>query len=162
MIEVAAGSLEEVVAESLASAADMPVEDLGQAVIMPGLVDCHVHMNEPGRTEWEGFATATRAAAQLVLLGNQIGPAAAMAALPYVAVDPGHGGADTGAVGYLPAGTPTGMTPRASQGGTGPSGAAAGDSGVAAASIASIVASARRRRAIIAGPVRLAAAAPSG
>jgi N-acetylmuramoyl-L-alanine amidase len=40
-------------------------------------------------------------------------PAAAMAALPYVAVDPGHGGADTGAVGYLPAGTPTGMTPRA-------------------------------------------------
>lgn len=39
-------------------------------------------------------------------------PAAAMAALPYVAVDPGHGGADTGAVGYLPPGTPTGMTPR--------------------------------------------------
>ncbi len=33
------------------------------AVILPGLVDCHVHVNEPGRTEWEGFATATRAAA---------------------------------------------------------------------------------------------------
>ena len=31
--------------------------------IMPGLVDTHVHINEPGRTEWEGFATATRAAA---------------------------------------------------------------------------------------------------
>jgi allantoinase len=30
---------------------------------MPGLVDTHVHCNEPGRTEWEGFATATRAAA---------------------------------------------------------------------------------------------------
>jgi allantoinase len=30
---------------------------------MPGLVDTHVHINEPGRTEWEGFATATRAAA---------------------------------------------------------------------------------------------------
>ena len=29
----------------------------------PGLVDTHVHVNEPGRTEWEGFATATRAAA---------------------------------------------------------------------------------------------------
>lgn len=33
------------------------------AVIMPALVDTHVHINEPGRTEWEGFATATRAAA---------------------------------------------------------------------------------------------------
>lgn len=32
-------------------------------VLMPGLVDTHVHINEPGRTEWEGFATATRAAA---------------------------------------------------------------------------------------------------
>ncbi|MFL6229651.1 MAG: allantoinase AllB [Pyrinomonadaceae bacterium] len=32
------------------------------AVLMPGLVDTHVHVNEPGRTEWEGFATATRAA----------------------------------------------------------------------------------------------------
>src|ERR1700720_2905340 len=31
--------------------------------VMPGLVDTHVHINEPGRTEWEGFATATRAAA---------------------------------------------------------------------------------------------------
>ncbi len=39
------------------------VEDLGELVLMPGLVDCHVHINEPGRTEWEGFATATRAAA---------------------------------------------------------------------------------------------------
>jgi len=32
-------------------------------VILPGLVDSHVHVNEPGRTEWEGFETATRAAA---------------------------------------------------------------------------------------------------
>jgi allantoinase len=31
--------------------------------VMPGLVDTHVHINEPGRTDWEGFATATRAAA---------------------------------------------------------------------------------------------------
>lgn len=31
--------------------------------LIPGLVDTHVHINEPGRTEWDGFATATRAAA---------------------------------------------------------------------------------------------------
>ncbi len=37
--------------------------DFGDAVVMPGLVDTHVHINEPGRTDWEGFATATRAAA---------------------------------------------------------------------------------------------------
>ena len=39
------------------------VEDAGDAVVMAGLVDAHVHVNEPGRTAWEGFATATRAAA---------------------------------------------------------------------------------------------------
>ena len=32
-------------------------------VLLPGLVDAHVHVNEPGRTEWEGFASATKAAA---------------------------------------------------------------------------------------------------
>jgi allantoinase len=37
--------------------------DLGQLALLPGLVDTHVHVNEPGRTEWEGFATATLAAA---------------------------------------------------------------------------------------------------
>jgi len=37
--------------------------DVGSAAVLPGLVDSHVHVNEPGRTEWEGFATATRAAA---------------------------------------------------------------------------------------------------
>ncbi len=40
-----------------------PLEDAGDLVVMPGIVDSHVHINEPGRTEWEGFATATRAAA---------------------------------------------------------------------------------------------------
>ncbi|MBZ5661337.1 MAG: allantoinase AllB [Acidobacteriia bacterium] len=37
--------------------------DAGDSVVMPGLVDTHVHINEPGRTGWEGFETATRAAA---------------------------------------------------------------------------------------------------
>jgi allantoinase len=37
--------------------------DAGDFVVSPGIVDCHVHVNEPGRTEWEGFDTATRAAA---------------------------------------------------------------------------------------------------
>ncbi|SEL34263.1 allantoinase [Stigmatella aurantiaca] len=43
--------------------AGVPVEHVGQKVVMPGVVDCHAHINEPGRTEWEGFETATRAAA---------------------------------------------------------------------------------------------------
>lgn len=37
--------------------------DVGDRLVTPGLVDSHVHINEPGRTEWEGFATATQAAA---------------------------------------------------------------------------------------------------
>ena len=37
--------------------------DTGDLVVSPGIVDSHVHVNEPGRTEWEGFDTATRAAA---------------------------------------------------------------------------------------------------
>jgi allantoinase len=37
--------------------------EAGDAVVFPGLVDTHVHINQPGRTDWEGFATATRAAA---------------------------------------------------------------------------------------------------
>jgi allantoinase len=40
-----------------------PGTDLGEVALLPGLVDTHVHVNEPGRTEWEGFASATRAAA---------------------------------------------------------------------------------------------------
>ena len=39
------------------------VELAADEVLLPGLVDSHVHVNEPGRTEWEGFASATRAAA---------------------------------------------------------------------------------------------------
>ena len=40
-----------------------PIHDAGELVVMPGLVDTHVHINEPGRTDWEGFSSATRAAA---------------------------------------------------------------------------------------------------
>src|SRR5256714_5075947 len=43
--------------------AGVRVEEAGDLVVLPGLVDSHVHVNEPGRTEWEGFSTATRAAA---------------------------------------------------------------------------------------------------
>ncbi len=39
------------------------LHDCGDRVLLPGLIDPHVHINEPGRTEWEGFATATQAAA---------------------------------------------------------------------------------------------------
>ncbi|HXC32780.1 MAG TPA: allantoinase AllB [Verrucomicrobiae bacterium] len=53
--------------ESIAAYNDLPsgrrVYDAGESVVMPGLVDTHVHINEPGRTDWEGFETATRAAA---------------------------------------------------------------------------------------------------
>jgi allantoinase len=52
---------------AVCSRAEIPsgvtVEELGDLAILPGLVDTHVHINEPGRTEWEGFRTATRAAA---------------------------------------------------------------------------------------------------
>jgi len=40
-----------------------PLDDVGNLVVMTGLVDTHVHINEPGRTEWEGFETATKSAA---------------------------------------------------------------------------------------------------
>ncbi|VAH39002.1 unnamed protein product [Triticum turgidum subsp. durum] len=40
-----------------------PLVDYGDAVIMPGLIDVHAHLDEPGREEWEGFSTGTRAAA---------------------------------------------------------------------------------------------------
>ena len=46
--------------ESVPKAADLI--DAGDSVVIPGLVDSHVHVNEPGRTDWEGYETATRAA----------------------------------------------------------------------------------------------------
>src|SRR5262249_22977145 len=39
------------------------IQDVGNLVIAPGVIDAHVHINEPGHTEWEGFESATRAAA---------------------------------------------------------------------------------------------------
>src|SRR5215217_7492692 len=45
------------------SAPGIAIVDVGTTVVMPGLVDTHVHVNEPGRTDWEGFEHATRAAA---------------------------------------------------------------------------------------------------
>src|SRR4051794_8927456 len=43
--------------------AGVPVTDVGDKLVLPGLVDTHVHINEPGRTDWEGFETATKSAA---------------------------------------------------------------------------------------------------
>jgi len=40
-----------------------PIYDASESAVMPGIIDTHVHINEPGRTDWEGFASATRAAA---------------------------------------------------------------------------------------------------
>src|SRR5580700_5753685 len=55
------------VIQAIAGYNDLPsgkhIYDAEESVVMPGLVDTHVHINEPGRTEWEGFDTATRAAA---------------------------------------------------------------------------------------------------
>lgn len=48
--------------EGKPSQANYPIEDLNDLVVMPGLIDSHVHINEPGRTEWEGFETMTKAA----------------------------------------------------------------------------------------------------
>jgi allantoinase len=42
---------------------DCSIDEAADVVVMPGVVDTHVHVNEPGRTDWEGFETATRAAA---------------------------------------------------------------------------------------------------
>jgi allantoinase len=44
-------------------AGSLAVQDVGECALSPGLIDTHVHMNEPGRTEWEGFAHGTRAGA---------------------------------------------------------------------------------------------------
>lgn len=59
---VAVTALDAAPLDSLASTG-VPILDAGDLVILPGLVDTHVHINDPGRADWEGFETATRAAA---------------------------------------------------------------------------------------------------
>jgi allantoinase len=56
------GRIEAVVRGPGAGPARSEIVDVGDLVVSPGLVDGHVHINEPGRTDWEGFETATRAA----------------------------------------------------------------------------------------------------
>ncbi|WP_374195517.1 allantoinase AllB [Streptomyces sp. ISL-87] len=62
-VAVAGGKITAVLAYEAEVPAGARLEDFGDDVLLPGLVDTHVHVNDPGRTEWEGFWTATRAAA---------------------------------------------------------------------------------------------------
>jgi allantoinase len=82
--------------------------EAGDALVFPGLVDTHVHVNEPGRAEWEGFETATRAAAAggvttlLDMPLNSIPPTTSVAALKTKrAVASGRCAVDTGFLGGL-------------------------------------------------------------
>jgi allantoinase len=62
-VRVSAGRIAAVGPHESGPAPDGTVVLAGDEVLLPGLVDTHVHVNEPGRTDWEGFASATRAAA---------------------------------------------------------------------------------------------------
>ncbi|MFH0515571.1 allantoinase AllB [Streptomyces sp. M41] len=62
-VAVADGKIAAVLAYDAQVPPGARLEDLGDDVLLPGLVDTHVHVNDPGRSEWEGFWTATRAAA---------------------------------------------------------------------------------------------------
>lgn len=61
-LHIAQGKVREVAARGQ-EPRGVPVVDAGRLLVTPGIVDTHVHLNEPGRTEWEGFRTATEAAA---------------------------------------------------------------------------------------------------
>jgi allantoinase len=61
-IHVADGRISDVAAYD-AVPGGVPVVEAGDTVVFPGLVDTHVHVNDPGRADWEGFPSATRAAA---------------------------------------------------------------------------------------------------
>src|ERR1700709_1687764 len=66
VISLATGKIISIFHSVLASSSfppGTPYVDYSPNVLIPGLVDAHVHLNEPGRTEWEGFWTGTRAAA---------------------------------------------------------------------------------------------------
>jgi allantoinase len=62
-VQIREGKIVDIVPTAKIPADGRNVTDLDSLVLMPGIVDCHAHINEPGRTEWEGFETATRAAA---------------------------------------------------------------------------------------------------
>ncbi|MEV5985236.1 allantoinase AllB [Streptomyces sp. NPDC052051] len=62
-VAVAGGTITAVLPHDADAPPGARIEDLGDDVLLPGLVDTHVHINDPGRSEWEGFRTATRAAA---------------------------------------------------------------------------------------------------
>jgi allantoinase len=62
-VAVAGGTITAVLPYDAGTPVGARLEDLGDDVLLPGLVDTHVHVNDPGRTHWEGFWTATRAAA---------------------------------------------------------------------------------------------------
>jgi allantoinase len=61
-VRIREGRIAEVLSEAPRDSS-AAVDDYGGLLVFPGLVDTHVHVNEPGRTLWEGFATATAAAA---------------------------------------------------------------------------------------------------
>ena len=97
--------------------------EAGDALVFPGLVDTHVHVNEPGRTDWEGFATATRAAAAggvttlLDMPLNSIPPTTSVAALETKrAAALGRCAVDTGFLGGLVPGNGAELAPLHSAG----------------------------------------------
>ncbi|MFC4031040.1 allantoinase AllB [Streptomyces polygonati] len=61
-VAIEGGTITAVLPHDAAVPAGTRLTDLGADVLLPGLVDTHVHINDPGRTAWEGFATATAAA----------------------------------------------------------------------------------------------------
>lgn len=63
MLKPATVSFENGVITSIFPSKSANAFDAGDDILMPGVIDAHVHINEPGRTEWEGFETATQAAA---------------------------------------------------------------------------------------------------
>jgi len=57
------GKIVHVLEESSSESLDCEILEIGSLALLPGIIDTHVHINEPGRTEWEGFKSATHAAA---------------------------------------------------------------------------------------------------